>query len=500
MNLTSWLQTAPEIAAIAPLALLLVLACAVALVDLYVADPTRRVTYAVTQVSLALVALINIAYFDNGFTLYAAQRMIVADPMGHLLAASATIAAMVALVYGRPYAAHRDLLKGEFFSLAMFSLLGILVMLAANNFLMIYLGLELMSLSLYALVAMRRDDTGATEAAMKYFVLGALSSGFLLYGLSMMYGATGSLDIGEVFKAIGTGQINRAVLSLGSVFVVAGLGFKLGAVPFHMWVPDVYQGSPSAVTLLLGAAPKLAAFAITIRLLVEGMMGLAVDWQQMLVLLSVASMVLGNLAAIAQTNIKRMLAYSTIAQIGFMLLGLCPSVVSGNTLSAGNGYSSSLFYVLTDVLTTLGTFGTIMLLSRLGHEAELIDDFKGLARRSPWFAGVMAIFMFSLAGIPPTVGFYAKLAVLQSLVSTNVSGFIWLAVVAVLLSLLGAYYYLRVVKVMYFDEPVDLRPIEARLDVRAVLSVNGLAVLLLGVLPGGLMALCVRAIVQALAT
>ena len=267
-----------------------------------------------------------------------------------------------------------------------------------------------------------------------------------------------------------------------------------------MWVPDVYQGSPTAVTLLLGAAPKLAAFAITIRLLVEGMMGLAVDWQQMLVLLSVGSMVLGNLAAIAQTNIKRMLAYSTIAQIGFMLLGLCPSVVNDNTLSAGNGYSSSLFYVITDVLTTLGTFGTIMLLSRLGHEAELIDDFKGLARRSPWFAGVMAIFMFSLAGIPPTVGFYAKLAVLQSLVSTNVTGYIWLAVVAVVLSLLGAYYYLRVVKVMYFDEPVDAHPIEAGFDVRAVLSANGVAVLLLGILPGGLMALCVRAIVQALAT
>jgi NADH-quinone oxidoreductase subunit N len=373
-------------------------------------------------------------------------------------------------------------------------------MVSANNFLVVYLGLELMSLSLYALVAMRRDDTGATEAAMKYFVLGALASGFLLYGLSMMYGATGSLEIGEVFKALGTGQINRAVLSLGTVFVVAGLAFKLGAVPFHMWVPDVYQGSPSAVTLMLGGAPKLAAFAITIRLLVEGMLGLAVDWQQMLVVLSVASMLLGNLAAIAQTNIKRMLAYSTIAQIGFMLLGLCPGVVAGNTISAGNGYSSSLFYVITDVLTTLGTFGMIMFLSRHGHEAEHIDDFRGLARRSPWFAGVMAVFMFSLAGIPPTVGFYAKLAVLQSLVSTNVSGYIWLAVVAVVLSLLGAYYYLRVVKVMYFDEPVDAHPLEAKLDVRALLSMNGAAVLLLGILPGGLMALCAQAIVRALAT
>ena len=493
MTQMNWLAVYPEIA-------LLAMACIVAVVDLWFGDARRLPTYVLTQLSLAGVAALQLAYFNNGFTIYAMQRMVVADPMGHLLGLFATIAVMVSLVYARPYAARRDMLKGELFTLSMFSLLGILVMLAANNFLVVYLGLELMSLSLYALVAMRRDDTGATEAAMKYFVLGALASGFLLYGLSMMYGATGSLDIGEVFKALGTGQINRAVLSLGTVFVVAGLAFKLGAVPFHMWVPDVYQGAPSAVTLLLGGAPKLAAFAITIRLLVEGMLGLAPDWQQMLVLLSVASMLLGNLAAIAQTNIKRMLAYSTIAQIGFMLLGLCPGVVSGNTISAANGYSSSLFYVITDVLTTLGTFGIIMLLSRQGHEAEHLDDFKGLARRSPWFAGVMAIFMVSLAGIPPTVGFYAKLAVLQALVSTNVAGYVWLAVVAVVLSLLGAYYYLRVVKVMFFDEPVDTHPLEAELDVRALLSANGAAVLLLGILPGGLMTLCVQAIVRALAT
>jgi len=335
---------------------------------------------------------------------------------------------------------------------------------------------------------------------MKYFVLGALASGFLLYGLSMMYGATGSLDIPEVFKAIGTGQINRSVLAFGLVFIVSGLAFKLGVVPFHMWVPDVYQGAPTAVTLLIAGAPKLAAFAITIRLLVEGMLGLAVDWQQMLVVLSVASMSLGNLAAIAQKNLKRMLAYSTIAQMGFMLLGLCSGVVNGNTLSAANSYSSSMFYVITYVFTTLGTFGMVMLLSRRGHEAEQIDDLKGLARRSPWYAGVMAIFMFSLAGIPPTVGFYAKLSVLQALVSTNVPGLIGLAVAAVLLSLVGAYYYLRVVKIMYFDEPTDLAPITASGEVRALLSLNGAAVLLFGLLPGGLMALCAQAIVKALST
>ena len=486
--------------AIYPEILLLTAACLVALVDLWVTDPKRLVTYSLTQGSLFLLAMLQLWYFADGFTLYAMQRMVVADPMSHLLGLFATLAMMVTLVYARPYAAEREMLKGELFSLSMFALLGILVMLEANNFLVVYLGLELMSLSLYALVAMRRDSIPATEAAMKYFVLGALASGFLLYGLSMMYGATGSLDISEVFKAIGTGQINKSVMILGIVFIVAGLGFKLGAVPFHMWVPDVYQGAPTAVTLLIGGAPKLAAFAITIRLLVEGMLGLAVDWQQMLVVLSVGSMLLGNVVAIAQSNLKRMLAYSRIAQMGFMLLGLCSGVVYDNTVSAGNSYASSMFYIVTYVLTTLGSFGTIMLLSRQGFESEQIDDLKGLARRSPWFALVMTIFMLSLAGLPPTVGFYAKLSVLQSLVSTNVAGFLWLAIAAVVLSLVGAYYYLRVIKVMYFDEPVDTQPVVSTADVRAVLSLNGVAVLAFGILPGGLMTLCVQAIVKALAT
>jgi NADH-quinone oxidoreductase subunit N len=493
MNKMNWLAVYPEV-------VLLVMALVVAMVDLWVTNPRRTPTYLLTQASLAIVALMHLDRFDTGATVYAMQQMVVADPMGHLLGFFATIAVMVSLVYARPYAAERDMLKGELFTLSMFSLLGISVMLSANNFLVIYLGLELMSLSLYAMTAMRRDNANATEAAMKYFVLGALASGFLLYGLSMMYGATGSLEISEVFKAIGTGQINKPVLIFGLVFVVCGLAFKLGAVPFHMWVPDVYQGAPTAVTLLIGGAPKLAAFAITIRLLVEGMLGLAVDWQQMLVVLSVGSMFLGNLAAIAQSNLKRMLAYSTIAQMGFMLLGLCSGVVNGNTLSAANAYSSSMFYVVSYVLTTLGTFGMIMLLSRQGFESEHIDDFKGLARRNPWFAGVMAIFMFSLAGIPPTVGFYAKLSVLQALVSTNITGYIVLAVVAVVLSLVGAFYYLRMVKVMYFDEPTDTRAIVSTGDVRALLSLNGAAVLVFGLLPGGLMALCAQAIVKALAT
>jgi len=489
----NWLAVYPEI-------VLLTMACVVAMVDLWVTHPRRTPTYLIAQASLAVVAVMHLAYFNGGATVYAMQRMVVSDPMGHLLGFFAAAAVMVTLAYARPYAAEREMLKGELFTLAMFSLLGISVMLSANNFLVVYLGLELMSLSLYALTAMRRDSLNATEAAMKYFVLGALASGFLLYGLSMMYGATGSLEIGEVYKAIGTGQINKSVLAFGLVFIVAGLGFKLGAVPFHMWVPDVYQGAPTAVTLLIGGAPEFAAFAISIRLLVEGLNGLAVDWQQMLIVLSVGSMALGNLAAIAQSNLKRMLAYSTIGQMGFMLLGLCPGVVNNNTLSAANAYSSAMFYVVSYVLTTLGTFGIIMLLSRQGFESEQIDDLKGLAKRSPWYAAVMAIFMFSLAGIPPTIGFYAKMSVLQALVSTNVPGLIGLAVVAVLLSLIAAYYYIRLVKVMYFDEPVESAPIVAGGDVRLLLSINGAAVLLFGLLPGGLMAACAQAIVQALAT
>ncbi|TDP74822.1 NADH-quinone oxidoreductase subunit NuoN [Roseateles toxinivorans] len=493
MNNMNWLPVYPEI-------LLLIMACVVALVDLFVKDERRTPTYWLTQVSLAAVAALHLSYFNRGDTLYGVQGMVVTDPMGHLLGFFAAIAMIITLVYARPYVQSRDMLKGELFSLSLFTLLGISVMVSANNMLVIYLGLELMSLSLYALVALRRDHAVSTEAAMKYFVLGALASGFLLYGMSMMYGATGSLSIPKIFEVISSGQPNKAVLVFGVVFIVSGLAFKLGVVPFHMWVPDVYQGAPTAVTLLLGGAPKLAAFAITLRLLVDGMMGLAVDWQQMLLVLSVMSMLIGNLAAIAQTNLKRMLAYSTIAQMGFMLLGLASGVVNGTTLSAANAYSSSMFYVVTYVLTTLGTFGMIMILSRQGHEAENISDLAGLARRSPWLAGVMTIFMFSLAGVPPTAGFYAKLSVLQALVTTGSSFYIGIAVLAVVLSLVGAFYYLRIVKVMFFEEATDLAPLKPAGDVRAVMALNGAAVLGFGLLPGGLMALCAEAIVKALAT
>jgi NADH-quinone oxidoreductase subunit N len=494
MTVMNWQVLYPEM-------LLLAMACTIAIVDLFVTDPARRLTFWLTQATLAAVAILHLQALIAGQSLFGMQGMVVADPLGHLLAFFAALAVMVTLAYAQPYIGPRDMMKGEFFTLALFVLLGVCVMVSANNFLVVYLGLELMSLSLYALTALRRDHGQSTEAAMKYFVLGALASGFLLYGLSMMYGATGSLDIQRVFEVIGKGQANQSVLVFGLVFIVAGLGFKFGAAPFHMWVPDVYHGAPTAVTLLIAGAPKLAAFGIAMRLLVEGLLGLATDWQQMLVVMALASLFIGNLGAIAQTNLKRLLAYSAIAQIGFVLLALASGVVSGNTLSGGNAYSSALFYMVTYVLTTLGSFGVIMLLARQGYESEEISDLAGLNQRSPWMAAAMALFMFSLAGIPPLVGFYAKLSVLQALVTTNLTGYLWLAVIAVVLSLIGAFYYLRVVKVMYFDEPAaDAPRIYGERGVQALLAVNGAAVLVLGLLPGGLMAMCSTAIVRALAT
>jgi NADH-quinone oxidoreductase subunit N len=485
--------------AIYPEIVLLAMACVIALVDLYVASPRRTATYVLTLLTLGVVAVLQALYATGGQTMYGFSGMTVSDPMSNWLKCFASVAMMVTLVYGRPYSADRGMMRGgEIFTLGMFSLLGMFIMISGSNFLVIYLGLELLTLSSYALVALRRDNATASEAAMKYFVLGALASGFLLYGLSMMYGATGSLDIAAVFKAINSGNVKHQVLVFGLVFIVAGLAFKLGVVPFHMWVPDVYQGAPTSVTLMIGGAPKLAAFAITIRLLVEGMLPLAIDWQQMLAVLAVGSLLIGNLAAIAQTNLKRMLAYSTISQMGFVLIGLLSGVVNGNTLSATTAYSSSMFYVITYVLTTLASFGVILILARDGFESDEITDLAGLNQRSPAYAAIMAICMFSLAGVPPMVGFYAKLSVLQSLVSSGQTPQIALAIFAVMMSLIGAFYYLRVVKVMYFDEPITATTVSAGADVRTVLAINGALVLLLGLFPSGLMALCADAIAKTL--
>jgi NADH-quinone oxidoreductase subunit N len=491
MHAMNYIAAGPEI-------LLLCAALMIAMVDLWVTDPARRVTYYLTQLTLAAYAALHLNSFTASQSQMALQGMFSADPMTHLLCAASAIAVFLVLLLSRPYAQAREMLKGELFTLSLFMLLGVAIMVGAKHFLAIYLGLELMSLSLYALVALRRDNAVATEAAMKYFVLGALASGFLLYGLSMVYGATGSLHIEQVYDVIAAGQTQQGVMVFGLVFVVAGLAFKLGAAPFHMWVPDVYQGAPTAVTLLIGTAPKLAAFAITIRLLVEGLFSLAFDWQQMLLVLSVVSLIIGNVVAIAQTNIKRMLAYSTIAQMGFMLLGLASGVVDQGGLHRFNAYSSAMFYAVTYVMTTIGSFAMVMLLARQGHEAEQVSDFAGLAQRSPWYALVMTLLMLSLAGIPPTVGFYAKMAVLQAMVVTGLPLYIGIAVVAVVLSLIGAFYYLRIIKTMWFDAPVERQALQAPLDVRMVLSLNGLAVLAFGILPGGLMAWCTQAIVKTL--
>jgi NADH-quinone oxidoreductase subunit N len=367
-----------------------------------------------------------------------------------------------------------------------------MILVSANSFLTVYLGLELMSLCLYAMVALNRDSAVSTEAAMKYFVLGALSSGLLLYGMSMIYGATGTLNITEVARSVNALAVKEhSFLVFGLVFVVAGIAFKIGVVPFHMWIPDVYHGAPTPVTLVIGSGPKVAAFAMAIRLLVNGLPDLAPDWQQMLALLALLSMALGNITAIAQSNLKRMLAYSAIAHMGFLLLGLLSGLVDGNWLNRNDAYSASLFYIIVYAIMSVGAFGMLLFLSRAGFDCENLDDMRGLNRRSPWYAFLMMILMFSLAGLPPTAGFYAKLAVLSAAVS---AGHIWLAVAAVVLSLVGAFYYLRIVKLMYFDEPKDTSPVTGPLPVQVVMSANGLVLLVFGILPQGLMALCFAAI------
>ncbi len=468
---------------------------------LFVREEKQPLSHWLSLLAIVITTLVIVSSFDSGGTRYAFNQMFVSDSMGQLLKLFACIATFATLIYARQYTAVRGMLggtlSGEFYVLALMTLLGQMIMISGNSFLIIYLGLELMSLSLYALVALRRDHPISTEAAMKYFVLGAMASGFLLYGMSLLYGASGSLNLTQVAAAVSSGTVNKMVLVLGVVFLVAGLAFKLGAAPFHMWAPDVYQGAPTSVTLLLGAAPKLAAFAICMRLLVGALGAMAADWQQMLIVMAVASMAVGNITAIAQTNIKRMLAYSTISQMGFMLLGLISGVFEGSTTAAtANAYSASMFYAVTYVLTTLGSFAMIMLLSRSGFEAESLEDFKGLNQRSPWFAAVMMVLLMSFAGVPPMVGFFAKLSVLEAALA---AGHLWLVIVAVLLSLVAAYYYLRIVKLMYFDAPTDTSPIVADRGMQITLSVNGIAVVLLGILPGTLMTACLQAVSQALA-
>lgn len=502
MNDMNWSAISPEV-------IIAIMACVIALAGVGAKkDGRHTLVYVLSQLTLLAAAVLTLLSFCDSYQVVNNQLqfakpvvawggMVVIDPMSGLLKFCAIVAVMLILCYGRSYAQSRQMLKGEWFTLTLFSLLGAMIMISGNNMVTLYLGLEVMSLSLYALVALRRDHTDATEAAMKYFILGALASGFMLYGMSMVYGGSGGhLEINAIAQALSaqaqesSGIVTVAqqrVLIFGLVFVVAGLAFKLGAVPFHMWVPDVYQGAPTVITLLVSSMPKFAALALAFRMLVEALPIMHTQWSQMLMVLATLSLLVGNFAAIMQNNVKRMLAYSTIAQIGFVLFGL----FSGGQ-GAAAGYQSAVFYLMAYVLTTLVSFGVLLYLSRGDVEFEKLDDLKGLNKRSPLIAGVMAIAMFSLAGIPPLVGFYAKLFVLQSMLS---AGYTALAVYAVIMSLIAAFYYLRVVKVMYFDEPLDTVPsaVYGGCEQRCVLSVNGLLVLLFGIFPGFLVNACVIA-------
>ncbi len=462
----------------APELLMLTLASLILVIDTFNHDPLRRLTYYLTQGSLIVTALLVFSVWPEQ-AIYAFDNSYINDGMSAVLKIAVFIIGFFAFLYSHEYLKEHEWMKGEYFVLGLFAILGMMILISAFSLLTVYLGLELLSLSLYAMVAMHKKSTAASEAAMKYFILGALASGMLLYGMSMIYGVTGSLQLTEIAANIET-DANNILMVFGLVFILVGIAFKLGAVPFHMWVPDVYQGAPTCVTLFIASAPKLAAFAMAMRLLVDGLHPLLADWQGMLIILAILSMAVGNIIAISQTNIKRMLAYSTIAHVGYLLLG----ILSG-TASA---YAGAMFYIITYALMSMGAFGMVILLGRKDFEADELNHFKGLSDRSPWFAFIMLILMFSMAGVPPFLGFWGKWFVLKELVD---AGFVWLAATAVVFSIIGAYYYLRVIKLMYFDKADSMTAIKASKQMRFALSINGLALLVLGLTPGALLAVCI---------
>lgn len=474
-----------NLTAVLPEIFLLSAACIILILDAFLRQRYRMVTYVLSLVSLVgTLAFVVAGYSTEHSVLF--ENAFVKDPMADVLKVAILVVAFIAFVYSKDYLRQNGLFKGEFYVLGQFSVLGMMVMVSANSFLTVYLGLELLSLTLYALVAFDRKSKLGSEAAMKYFVLGALASGLLLYGISMIYGATGAFDFPGISAAIAGGATNQMVMMFGLVFVIIGIGFKFGAVPFHMWIPDVYHGAPLAVTVFLGSVPKIAAFAMAMRVLVDGMGALNLGWegwQGMLILFAIASMAVGNIVAIAQDNIKRMFGYSTISHVGFIFLGLLAGT--------NEGYTAAMFYAIVYAITAAGGFGVLILMSRKGFEAENIHDLKGLNERSPWLAFMMMLLLFSMAGVPPTVGFFAKLFVLDAVISIDLT---WLALVAVFFSIIGAYYYIRVVKVIYFDKPITEEPIVASVDAQIVMSINGLAMLLLGFFPASLLAICTTAI------
>jgi NADH-quinone oxidoreductase subunit N len=456
-------------------------ACVILMVDLFLRDEQRWVTATLTFAALAGAAAITTYVSGVESRVTTLGEMFVADPMGDVLKLFTYLIVGVSLLYSREYLARKSLFRGEYYVLTLFAMLGIMVIISANSLLTIYLGVELLALSLYALVAFDRESGIAAEAAMKYFVLGAIASGTLLYGISIIYGVTGTFQLDELALVLKADAAQNVGLLFGLAFIVVGIAFKFGAVPFHMWIPDVYHGAPTSVTMFIGSAPKIASFALAIRVLAEGLAATGTAWSDMLTVLAVLSLGLGNVVAIAQSNLKRMLAYSTISHVGFILLG----ILAGTP----RGYQAAMYYTIAYTITAVGSFGMILLLSRKGFEADELDDFKGLNQRSPWFAAVMLMFMFSTAGVPPFIGFFAKLYVILAVLDV---GMVWLAGVAVFFSVIGAFYYIRIVKLMYFDEPQDTSPLVAGSAMRFMLSINGLAVLALGLLPGALLALIAR--------
>ncbi len=475
---------APDFVPVLPELFVLTLACLVLVIDVFLEQRQRHITYGLAQLTLLGAALLTLLTYAQApvTTMFGHY---IKDAMGDLLKLFIYLTTAAGFLYSRDYLRQRDLFKGEYYVLGLFGVLGMMVMVSAHSLLSVYLGLELLSLSLYALVATDRDSPVSSEAAMKYFVLGSLASGMLLYGISMIYGATGSVDLQVVADATARQGADNLVLVFGLVFLMVGLSFKLGAVPFHMWLPDVYQGAPTSVTLYIGSAPKLAAFALIMRVLVDGLGSLQGDWQQMLIILAALSMALGNLLAVVQTNIKRMLAYSTISHVGFLLLG----ILAGTP----EGYAAAMFYTIVYVLMAIAAFGLIIMLSRTGFEAENIDDFKGLNDRNPWLAFLMMVVMMSMAGIPFMAGFYAKWVVLQAVVDV---GLVWLAILGVVFSVIGAFYYLRVVKCLYFDKPEQSALIELSRDTEIVISANGLLLVVLGLYPTALMSWCATALLS----
>jgi NADH-quinone oxidoreductase subunit N len=477
-TIMTWSSVQPAIAEI----YLVVAICAVLLVDVFAGEKHHGLTSTVTMIALAVGAALTVAYGHVTHHAVLFDGMYVADELGYVLKLVGFMVVAVVLLYSRTYLENRKILHGEYYVLTLTALLGIFVLVSANSLLTVYIGVELLALSLYAMVAFDRDSGVAAESAIKYFVLGAIASGMLLYGMSLIYGLTGTLDLEQI--AVKVHSPSNLGVILGLVFIVVAVAFKLGAVPFHMWLPDVYQGSPTSVTLLVGTAPKLAYFALTLRLLAHGLGGVSAEWSQMLAVLAVLSLIVGNTVALVQTNIKRLLAYSTISNVGFIILGFVAATPSG--------YTSALYYTLIYVLTTVGSFGVILLLSRAGYESDKLDDFKGLSQRDPLLGFAMMMLMFSTAGVPPFVGFWAKLRIFQSLWETQ---HFWLVVIAAAMSVVGAFYYLRVIWFMYFEPPAaDAPQIERSTGVRVVLVANAVAVFILGVLPSGLLELCSRLI------